>query len=96
MAKRRENHSRRPWEIIRALETLGDVGALLVVPESVAGRVLEYVSLTTAARMFEMSIDYFRNHLEEFPNTIKASGGDIRIAVKDLEAWSDRQRIQKR
>ena len=95
MPKDSKKSQRRPWEVIRALEVLRDVGGLIVVPESVAGRRFQFVPPAEAAQMVSMSIDWLRNHLDEFPSTIKLPGGDLRISLDDIEAVLDRMRLKK-
>jgi hypothetical protein len=84
MAKPRTKSKPHAVEIAHALETLAASGAIIVVPETVAGRRLEMVSLGTAADMLSVSTDWMRNHLEEFPQVAKYPGGDIRIPIDDL------------
>ena len=83
------------WETVNALEVLAAKGAIVVVPESVTGRRLKYHSIAETADIFEMGIDWVRNHLDEFPNRIKAPGGDIRIPESDIHECARRWRMER-
>jgi hypothetical protein len=83
------------WETVNALEILAAKGAILVVPESVIGRRVIYHSIAETADIFGMSTEWVRGHLDEFPNRIKAPGGDIRIPESDIQECGKRWRMER-
>lgn len=87
--------SRQSDELANALRLLTQLGAVVTLPASVGS-----VAIRTAAARLDVSADWIRDHLEEFPNWWRlpagsANGqnvGEIRIPIRDLEAFERRQK----
>jgi hypothetical protein len=46
-----------------------------------------HLSVSSVARLFDCSSEFVREHLTDFPGHWKMAGGDIRIPIKDVEAF---------
>lgn len=85
-------------ELHEALDVLRANGAVVVAPATE-----RHLSLQGAALSLDLSLDWFRDHLDEFPNAWRlpagsAAGrnvGELRIPLKDIEALAERQRIRR-
>lgn len=51
------------------------------------------LSLAAVAARIDFSTKYVREHLSDFPNAWRASGGEIRIPVRDVVALERSRRI---
>lgn len=95
----------RQLELAAAIATLAAAGArfFCVLPEEG-----DSLGLADAGRRIGVSSDWIRSHLSEFPNAWRlpagerrtATGegrnvGELRIPVADLNAFQQRQRLQK-
>lgn len=57
------------------------------------GEQQRHLSLGSAAARLDCSVDYLRDHLDEFPNAWRMPGGEIRIPVRDIEALARARRF---
>lgn len=85
----------RQAEVLRAIQVLTSIGAVFSVPESKGS-----LPLDQAGARLGFSADWVREHLAEFPNAWRApgggrNGGELRIPVRDLDAFERRQVIQR-
>jgi predicted DNA-binding transcriptional regulator AlpA len=71
-----------------AIETLKAAGAVFVLPDQ-----SRHFSLRSAAEKLDCSVKYLREHLAEFPNAWRLSGGELRIPASDIEAWIKARRV---
>lgn len=81
-------------ELIDAIQSLRDAGAVVMLPEPER----RALSLREAARVLSVSVDWFRDHLVEFPNAYRLpgggrNGGELRIPARDLQAFEKRFRV---
>lgn len=88
--------SRCTDEFATILEVLARAGVQLVLPESVGA-----LGVSAAAARLDVGKDWIRTHLEEFPNWyrlpaassgLRQPSGEIRIPIRDLDAFEARRR----
>jgi hypothetical protein len=51
--------------------------------------------LRAVAERLDFSVDWVRDHLDEFPNAWRAPGGELRIPVRDVEALAARCKLRR-
>lgn len=81
-------------DVSAAIRLLTQCGAVVTVAASPGS-----VSLRGAASRLDVSVDWVRSHLEEFPNWYRLPAGatngrnvgEIRIPIRDLESFERRQ-----
>lgn len=83
-----------PWEICRAVDTLRQAGAVVVLSGRAAAAV-RFLTREEVAEALQLSVSWVRQHESEFPNRIKVPGGDVRIPLADVEAAIERWRAPK-
>jgi hypothetical protein len=81
-------------ELIDAIQSLRAAGAVVMLPEPER----RALSLREAARALSVSVDWFRDHLDEFPHAYRLpgggrNGGELRIPARDLQAFERRFRV---
>lgn len=54
-----------------------------------------HLGLRAAAERLDFSVDWVRDHLDEFPNAWRAPGGELRIPVRDVEALAVRCKLRR-
>jgi len=81
-----------PWDVVRAVEILRDMGFCMLLPNNAIGNKLKQVTVDEASEIVNFSKSWVRAHMEEFPNASRAPGGDVRIPISDIEAALDRWR----
>lgn len=74
--------------VMEALLVLKEAGVNVCVPSEI-----KHYSLKSAGERLDCSAKYLREHLAEFPNAWRMTGGEIRIPAKDLEAWAASRRL---
>jgi hypothetical protein len=82
----------------QAIMTLKAAGAVFVLPDS-GGK--GSLSLAKAAARLDVSRDWVRDHLHEFPGAWRLPAGsagercvgELRIPVRDLERFEERRRL---
>jgi hypothetical protein len=80
-----------PWEIVHAVDTLRQAGAVVVL--GATGRAVRLFSRGEVAEMLSCSVRWVREHETEFPGRLKMPGGEVRIPLRDLEAACARWRL---
>ena len=71
-----------PWEVAQAVETLRAIGCVFSIPSSV-----RFYSVTETASALRANPKFIKEHLDEFPGSMRLPGGQIRIpfnAIKDF------------
>lgn len=81
-------------DIAEAIQSLRAAGAVVMLPEPER----RALSLREAARVLSVSVDWFRDHLDEFPNAFRLpgggrNGGELRIPARDLQSFERRCRV---
>jgi len=79
-----------------AIRVLTDAGAVFLLPQIER----KSLSLSEAGERLGFSGEWVREHLNEFPNAWRApgggaNGGELRIPVRDLDAFERRLRLCK-
>lgn len=72
------------WEINQAAETLRAAGFSFSMPARI-----RFLSVTEAADVLRINPKWIKEHLSEFPDSVRLPGGQIRIpfsAIKDFAA----------
>jgi len=64
----------------------------MMLPDNAAGNRLKQVTVDEASEIVNFSKSWVRAHMDEFPNAVRAPGGDVRIPLSDIEAALDRWR----
>lgn len=86
----------RRSDVAAAIEVLAKAGIQVVMPESVGA-----VGVATAAARLDVSKDWIRTHLDEFPGWYRlpagSSGlgqpaGGVRIPIRDLDLFEERRK----
>jgi len=89
----------RPMSLDRAIAVLKTAGVSFFVAPSEGS-----LSLESASRRLDVSTDWMREHLDEFPNAwrlpaassgLNQPAGQLRIPIRDLDAFEDRRKIKK-
>ena len=57
--------------------------------------VSQHLCLRAAAARLDFSVDWVRDHLDEFPNAWRAPGGELRIPMRDIEAMAERCKLRR-
>ena len=74
---------------IDLIKELQRAGVVFVLPDAA-----RHFSLSAAAEKLDCSPKYLREHLAEFPNAWRMSGGELRIPAGDIEAWIAARRLR--
>jgi len=78
-----------PWEISQAVETLRSAGCVFVVPSE-----LRSYTAAEAAVALRVTPKWIKEHLNEFPGTIRLAGGHLRIPYKAIVKFAVNHRTQ--
>lgn len=85
--------------LAEAIQVLAKAGAVFVLADD-----RDSLSLERAGQRLDLSDDWLREHLDEFPNAwrLPANGGratrnvgQLRIPVRDIEAFQLRQKVRR-
>jgi predicted DNA-binding transcriptional regulator AlpA len=80
-----------PEEIEEALTILRRAGAQFVLDDTLEP---ELCTVHQVAEMLSVEPAWVRQHLKEFPKTVRLQGGELRIPYTDIEAAIQRWRIR--